>query len=88
MKAKGNNLLIRPEKRDTVLPSGIILPSTAKESDKEWGIIIDGAEKLIDSYGNHAENGMRVYYFSKNFEKDGIKLVQNKKCLLWKQAQE
>ena len=83
MKAKGNILLIKPEKRDTVLPSGIILPPSAQSSDKEWGVIIEGAEKLTDSYGNKAENGMRVYYFSKCFEKDGLKLVLNKKCLLW-----
>lgn len=83
MKATGNNLLIRPEPRDSVLPNGLIIPDTVGKSDKEWGVIVEGAEKLIDSYGNKAENGMKVLYFSKCFEKDGVKLVSNKKCLLW-----
>lgn len=84
MEAKGNNILIKPEKKESILPSGIIIPDTAKRSNKEWGIITSGGEKLLDSYLKPAENGMRVLFFNtKCFEEDGIKLVPTKNCIRW-----
>lgn len=58
------------------------------ESDKEWGVVLKGAEKLVNSHGEKAKNGVRVLYFSKAFEQDGVKLVPSKNCIVWKQVQE
>lgn len=84
MESSNSTILVKPKPRDTVLPSGLIIPDTAKKAGREWGVILQGAEHLENSYGEKAKNGMRVYYFtSKNFEKDGEKLVSIKNCILW-----
>ena len=84
MTPRGKNITVTPKPREMVLPSGIILPDTVKEAGREWGVIIKGAENLIDSYGIEAENGMRVHYFtSKAFKKGEEKIVSTKNCILW-----
>lgn len=86
MTPKGNNITVKPKPREKVLASGIIIPDTAKQSNRDWGVIVEGAERLIDSYGNKAENGMRVYYFNtKAFRKGDEVIVSTKNCILWEQ---
>jgi co-chaperonin GroES (HSP10) len=76
MKPTGNSILVRPEPYERVTASGIIIPETASDPKMEWGVVVDGNGKVPD--------GSRVLYFGRHcFSKDGEKLVNVKKIVVW-----
>lgn len=76
MKALGNNIRVKPHAKESVRPSGIIIPDTATESNQEYGTVL-GVSGEVD-----LKEGDEVLYFnSKCFEKDGEKIVDHKKLI-------
>lgn len=76
MKAKGNNILVRPDKKDLKLKSGVILPHEV-DRDKEWGEVLQGCGKI--------KTGQRVLYYGKHcFTHNDEKIVDIKRVVIWK----
>src|SRR5437763_15785302 len=61
----GDRVVIEPMERETMTPSGIVLPDTAKEKPQEGKVMAVGPGRLLDS-GEHApldlKEGDRVIY--------------------------
>ena len=52
-------LLIKPLEKETTLPSGIVIPDTAKEKPQEGKVVAVGEGK-VDSEGNKVEMVLKV----------------------------
>ena len=89
MKALGNNIKVKQEERDTVLPSGIIIPSTVKRKDLVYGEVVEVGEVSID-----IEVGHRILYSNARaykekvkdgvlFKETGYQLLSVKDVIIW-----
>lgn len=81
MEAKGNNLLVRPEPHDRVLPSGIIIPDTITPKNLHHARVLQTNEYIKDVNGVGVEVGASVIFTGKNTEKDQI--IANRQVLYW-----
>lgn len=76
MKKLGNNILVKPNPRNTTTKSGIIIPETAALPSQEWGVVEEGNDLV--------EDGLRVLYLGdKLFVDEGIKVVPVNRLLYW-----
>jgi chaperonin GroES len=77
----GDRVVIEPIERETMTPSGIVLPDTAKEKPQEGKVLAVGPGRLLDS-GKHApldlREGDRVIYSKYS----GTEFIQEGKELL------
>jgi chaperonin GroES len=61
----GDRIVVLPADRETVTPSGIVLPDTVKEKPQEGTVIAVGTGKLLESGERvppEIEKGARVLY--------------------------
>jgi len=71
----GNSVKIQPKPYERFV-RGIYYPDTVTPPNMEWGVVTDG--------NGIVENGSRVLYFGKKcFQKDGEKIVNKAKLIIW-----
>jgi len=61
----GDKVVVQPAERETMTPSGIVLPDTSKEKPQEGKVLAVGQGRLLEN-GDHAsidvKEGDRVIY--------------------------
>ncbi|GMR19405.1 MAG: co-chaperone GroES [Patescibacteria group bacterium] len=74
VKPLGNNILIKPLEREEKLPSGLVIPDTAKEKPQEGKVVAAGPGKYEDGkrVAPEVKVGDRVLY--KRFGGDEIRV--------------
>jgi chaperonin GroES len=77
----GDKVVVQPAERETMTPSGIVLPDTSKEKPQEGKVLAVGPGRLLEN-GDHApielKEGDRVIYSKYSgteFKQDGEDLL-------------
>jgi len=77
----GDKVVVQPAERETMTPSGIVLPDTSKEKPQEGKVLAVGPGRLLEN-GDHAsidvKEGDRVIYSKYSgteFKQDGEELL-------------
>jgi len=77
----GDKVVVQPAERETMTPSGIVLPDTSKEKPQEGKVLAVGPGRLLEN-GDHAsidvKEGDRIIYSKYSgteFKRDGQELL-------------
>lgn len=78
MQATGANIKVKPEPKDRVLDSGIIIPETSKMIGFTWAKVEQANDYVIGSKGEKLKVGSRVLLIGQPKE-----VIPNRQILYW-----